>query len=212
MAGSGLSLDSPIVDVGCGQGVLLGELSRWGFSDLTGVDPHLDADRMEASGVQLQSRSLGQAERSDYSMAIFHHSLEHMDNPVEMLRLARERLAGDGARAVVALPVAQGPVWERYRDNWWAIDAPLHRFVPTVDGLRYLAAAADLELGRISPSSPAHHVIGSEMVRRRLQPNASPSSVLSQRELKLLCADAASMNTVPRCPQLSVVMKPKRAT
>ncbi len=211
LAASGLSLDSPILDIGCGHGRLLGELSRWGFSDLTGVDPFLDADQVEKSGVRLQARSLAQVERADYSVAIFHHSLEHVDNPIEMLRLARGRLAGDGSRVVVALPIAQGPVWERYRDNWWALDAPLHRFVPTVDGLRHMADAADLEFGAIHPSSPAHHVIGSEMVSRRQQPNASPNLVMGHRELKALRSYAASMNSVSRCPQLSVVMTPKRA-
>ena len=207
VAGSGLDRRAGILDVGAGSGVLLGELSRWGFSDLAGIDTFVPKNLCIGWGIFVRAMALEDVERDDYGMVIFHHSLEHMDNPVEMLQLARKRLSGEG-RVVVAVPVAQGPVWEQYRDNWTALDAPLHRFVPTVEGLRRLAERAGLQLGRQYAMSPAHHLIGSELIARGARPVDAPLSVLSARELQHLVGRAKALRTADECPQLSVVLKP----
>jgi 2-polyprenyl-3-methyl-5-hydroxy-6-metoxy-1,4-benzoquinol methylase len=36
-----LKKTSPVLDVGCGVGILLQEMNRWGFKNLTGIDPFI---------------------------------------------------------------------------------------------------------------------------------------------------------------------------
>ena len=208
-AGSGLSRRSPILDVGAGAGSLLRELHRWGFRDLSGCDPYLDADINVADGVVVQAVELADLRRRDFGAIVFHHSLEHTDNPVAMLCAARQLLVGVGSRVVVAVPVAQGPVWEEYRDNWMALDAPLHRFVPTLAGLTHLADRAGFDVGRVCPSCPPYHLVGSELVARRVPPTQDASTVLSSQERVALQRRAHRLRTVERSPQVSMVLTPR---
>lgn len=207
-AGSGLARDAAVLDVGSGGGALLLELRRWGFTELVGADPYLSGAIDLAPGVQLLPCWLEDVARADFQVVIFHHSLEHVDDPARTLRLAGERLAGPGARVVVALPVAHGPVWTEYRDNWVGLDAPVHRFVPTFEGLRRLAARVGMQTGRMCPTSMPYHLIGSELVARRVSPLAPAASTLSPREIRHLASRAARLATLKRCPQVSVVLTP----
>lgn len=207
-AGSGLGRDAAILDVGSGSGALLLGLRRWGFTDLVGADPYLTGSTSAAPGIDLLPCRLEEVTRDDFQVVIFHHSLEHVDDPVCMLQLARDRLAGAGARIIVALPVAQGPVWEEYRDNWVGLDPPVHRFVPTFEGLRRLAARAGMQTGRMCATSPPYHVISSELISRRADPFAHPEATISPRGLRHLSSRARRLATLARCPQVSVVLLP----
>lgn len=207
-AGSGLGRDAAILDVGCGSGALLLGLRRWGFTDLVGADPYLTGSTSAAPGVDLLPCRLEEVSRDDFQVVIFHHSLEHVDDPVRMLQLARDRLAGAEVRIVVALPVAQGPVWEEYRDNWVGLDPPVHRFVPTIEGLRRLAARVGMRTGRMCATSPPYHVVSSELISRRADPFAHPEATIPPRALRHLASRARRLATLARCPQISVVLLP----
>ena len=208
-AGSGLSLRTPILDLGAGSGDRLLELRRWGFSDLTGCDPSLVADSTPAPGVRLLAKPMDAVERTGFGAIIFHHSLEHADDPLERLVVARERLGGAGSRVVVALPVAQGRVWEEYRDNWVALDAPLHRWIPTMRGLRLLSARAGFDVGRATGTCTESHLVSSELVARRIPLSVDPRSVLSAGELRDLHGRTRSLRHPDNAPQVSIVLTPR---
>ncbi len=131
-----LTARSPILDVGCGNGALLFHLRSFGFENLVGVDPFLQSAHV-GRGLRLERLHLDQVS-GRFKVIIFNHSLEHVDDPGELLESARSRLERDGA-IVVQLPIVGGAAWRRYRDNLVSLDAPLHRFIPTPEGVTQLA-------------------------------------------------------------------------
>jgi len=132
----GLTRSSAIVDVGCGSGALLRDLRAAGYTHLTGIDPFLEKD-MEADGVQIRKLALHEFTR-EVDVFMFHHSLEHMENPRETFRFCRSRLR-DGGKLLVRIPVAGSWACREYREHWVQLDAPRHLAIPSVAGMRTLA-------------------------------------------------------------------------
>ncbi len=138
-----IGLGSAILDVGCGAGVLLRRFRRWGYRNLTGIDPFM-ANELDEPGLQLRQLELS-ALNGHYDLVMLHHVLEHLPDPVTSLRAAAARLAPRG-RLLVRLPLAAGPLPREYGANWFNLDAPRHLVIPSREGLRHCFAAAGLRL------------------------------------------------------------------
>lgn len=136
---SGIGIDASILDVGCGQGLLLKLLDSLGFRSLTGVDPFLK-DGFEASpgkGIRILKQELSGVDRL-FDLVMLHHSLEHMVDPVEVMRQCRRVLAPGGV-LIIRVPVAGSQAWKQYGANWVQLDAPRHLFIPSAKGMKMLA-------------------------------------------------------------------------
>lgn len=178
--GYGIEKSSLIVDVGSGSGALLQHLARFGFSRLVGIDPYL-TKLDPPPGIRLVRAQLGECSSVELADAvIFNHSLEHLDDPSGAIASAAAILHRRGP-IVVILPIAGGAAWRRYRDMWIALDAPLHRFIPTTNGLHALARRAGLSVRRMSGRTTAWNYLASEAVRRGGDPTA-PWDSLSDLE------------------------------
>lgn len=208
LAGSGLKRNARVLDVGAGNGALLAELERWGFRHLDGIDPYLPAVVRVGDRVRVAIGELVDVEQQ-YDLILFHHSLEHVDDPCRLLRLAVERLSGSQGRIAISLPLAEGSVWEEYRDNWAALDAPIHRVVPTMEGIRVLADRVGLQVVSSRRSCPEYHVVSSQLVSRRIPLSNSPASVLSAGELSFLRDKASAAHRTGNGPQVSVTLTAK---
>lgn len=163
--------DSSILDIGCGNGRLLGELRDNGFSNLHGADPFIAADIHE-SGLSIIKASIEQVQ-GHYDLVMLHHSLEHTPNPREVLRNARS-LLNHGGTVLVRIPIAGSYAWRTYRENWVQIDAPRHLFLPTEDSMIALAAQAGLRCTSVVFDAGRLMLLGSEVYARGLplyQPN-----------------------------------------
>jgi len=158
----GLRLDTPVLDVGCGAGTHLRAMARFGFSRLAGIDAYVPGDCEAAPGVPIRRGVLDDEQRR-HGLVMFHHSLEHMADPVGALRSARERLLPGGS-VLVRIPVL-GAAWREYRADWVQLDAPRHLFLFGVDGFRRAARAAGLEAVSVRWDSNAFQFWGSEQYR-----------------------------------------------
>lgn len=172
-----VSRSSPILDIGCGSGALLVHLSRFGFANLHGIDPYLDGVSAEIGPVRLARRGL-EAECGRYNAIIFNHSLEHVDDPLEQLIMAKQRLERNGV-IIVDLPIVGGRAWHRFRENWAGLDAPLHRFVPSPAGLAALAGRAGLKVVRWRGTTAQYFYTNSMLI----QVGASPRRESATTEL-----------------------------
>ena len=136
---SGCSSNSAIADVGCGAGGLLRRMQRHGFTHLTGVDPYATLDVSEP-GFQLR-----QAELKDvggpFDLLMLHHVLEHFEDPFSALVEAKKHLSASGA-VLVRIPLAASDSFRTYRHHWYNLDPPRHITVPSMEGMRRLAARA----------------------------------------------------------------------
>lgn len=143
-----------LLDVGAGSGDLGGVLAERGWN-VTGVEPSEAACELaRARGVDARAGTLATVELEDgaYDAAVFHHSLEHVPDPVAALRRVAELLRGGGAVAI-AVPNFDSPQRRRLAADWWALDLPRHRFHFTPEALRGGLERAGLEPGWLRPTA-----------------------------------------------------------
>jgi len=194
-----LTLDSRIVDIGCGTGGLLLRLQREGFRSLLGADPFIEADIDYGNGVRVLKRGLKELE-GEFDFAMLHHSFEHMPDPAAALQALRAKLA-PGGTLLIRIPVADCYARRRYGTNWLAWDAPRHLYLHTVTSIALLASAAGLAVSEVVYDSSGEQFSSSELYLRgvpfvkhsRYRPGHGPEA-FSQAEWDEFQRRAAELN------------------
>lgn len=156
--------DARILDVGCGGGALLERLAYVGFTRLSGADPFIAADGATARGIRLMKRYLNEVD-GEFDLIMFNHSLEHIPDPVETLKMACERLAPGGI-CLARVPTTSSEAWDIYRSDWVQADAPRHMVIPSREGMSLAAEKAGLRVEKTIDDSTLGQFMGSEAYRR----------------------------------------------
>ena len=93
-----VSRDAPILDIGCGTGAWLSRLAGLGFTGLQGTD--LDTEQFGLSGIPVHRNDLDSAtwsvDAGRFELATAIEVIEHLQNPGNFLRNARQCLAPRG--------------------------------------------------------------------------------------------------------------------
>ena len=153
-AAGGRGAPPALLDVGAGSGDL-GELLRGRGWSVVCLEPSgaacelalergLDARRGTLDSVELPEAS--------FDAVVFHHSLEHVPDPVADLRRARGLLRPGGAVAI-AVPNFDSAQRRRLGADWWALDLPRHRFHFGERSLRAALRAGGLEPEWLRPTA-----------------------------------------------------------
>jgi SAM-dependent methyltransferase len=159
-----LERDARILDMGCGDGVLLDRLARVGFNNLFGADPFIAADRETRRGVPLMKRYLSEV-TGEFDLIMFNHSLEHVPDPIGTLKTAYERLAAGGI-CLARVPTTSSEAWTTYGADWVQIDAPRHMVIPSRHGMALAADKAGLRVDKTFDDSTLGQFFGSEAYQR----------------------------------------------
>lgn len=133
-----------ILDVGCGASPYrLAAFRRCGFAGVEGIDPFLPSDT-EYMGIPVYRRTVSQMD-GVYGLVMFHHSLEHVPDPLEALRDAA-RLLRPGGCCLVRIPVMGTYFWNTFGVDWAELDAPRHLYLMARTTVDFLAQAAGFRL------------------------------------------------------------------
>jgi SAM-dependent methyltransferase len=130
---------SRLLDFGCGSGTFLAEMHRQGWH-VIGVDSSAAAiERVRAElGLPALVGTLPHPELKDSSFDVITmwHSLEHVHEPLEVLRKAHRLLVSRG-RLVVAVPSIASLAFRWFGAAWYGLDLPRHltHFTPKTLGL-----------------------------------------------------------------------------
>jgi SAM-dependent methyltransferase len=159
---AGVKPGDAILEVGCGQGAFLVDLSAEGFRRLTGVDPFVERDLEYPGGVRVLKRRLDEVE-GRFDFAMIHHAFEHVPDPLGALTDFR-RLMAPGRFLLVRIPVASA-AWEEYGVDWVQLDAPRHLHLHTEKSMALLAAQAGFQIRDVAYDSGDFQFWGSEQYR-----------------------------------------------
>jgi 2-polyprenyl-3-methyl-5-hydroxy-6-metoxy-1,4-benzoquinol methylase len=117
-----------LLDFGCGGGSFLKRMADLGW-DVTGVDTSAAAVQAVTAefGLKAVAGSLPHPDLrpSSFEVVTMWHSLEHVHDPLAVLREAYHLLI-PGGRLVVACPNIDSWAFRRYAESWFGLDLPRH--------------------------------------------------------------------------------------
>jgi SAM-dependent methyltransferase len=153
---------SSILDVGCGAGKLLYNLSNLGYKNLNGVDPFISNDIFD-SRLKIRKNSVFQVE-NNFDLIMFNHSLEHVPDPTAIFTHL-SRIMKSGSYLLVRIPVVDSSAWEEYKEDWVQIDAPRHIFIPSKKSMKVLSDLGGFTLIKTIYDSDELQYMGSEQYK-----------------------------------------------
>ena len=158
-----LSRKSKIADIGCGNGQLLAELSYCGFISLHGYDPYIAAS-FDTNKFSIRKRDFFDVDET-YDLVMFHHSFEHLPDPVKVFEKLVDIL-NPGGQVLIRVPVTDGKVWKDEKEYWFQLDAPRHLFIPGTKTMQILGESFDLKLFNTSFDSMDSQFWGTELYKK----------------------------------------------
>jgi len=144
-----ISKKSRILDIGCGSGGFLFELSKLGFTNCTGVDPHLPSDKIFNNRLYILSCNVASLNPDNkYDIITLHHSLEHIHN-VESIITSIDQLLSPNGICIIRLPNIESYSFQEFKENWEGIHPPFHLFLPSKAGMQSLLKNQNLKIVEI---------------------------------------------------------------
>ena len=178
-----INKDSTILDVGCGIGEhYLYPLKEMGFANVMGIDPFIEKPIEYSNGLTVKKQKLVEINQH-WDLIMFHHSYEHVPNPLEVLQKVSSILQLEGI-CIIRIPVADSYAWEHYGINWVQLDAPRHLFLHTVKSIKILAEKSNLNLIKVTHDSSSFQFLGSELYLKDIPLVDKKKPPLLQRKLE----------------------------
>lgn len=148
-----------MLDVGTGNGSLLLNFFKIGFTNLTGIDPFIEKDR-QYGAINIYKKSVFEIQ-GQYDLIMLHHAFEHMDEPLKVLQQLYQ-LVKKGSCVLIRTPVMGMYSWEKYGVNWMDLDAPRHIIIHSLQSMQLLATQAGFELRKVEFDGNYMSLIGSD--------------------------------------------------
>lgn len=112
-----------ILDYGCGSGKLVAKLNNFGYSAI-GYEPSLGARKIaERQQIPVYGKIITSPKSLDLIM--FWHSLEHTENPDEVIKKVKPLLKNKG-KLLIAVPNIDTWEFKIAKDKWFHYSFPLH--------------------------------------------------------------------------------------
>lgn len=169
-----ISKEDEILDIGCGEGELIMALNKLGYKYVSGLDPFINKDIYKKNLVIHKKFTNELPIDKKYDFIMMHHSLEHMESPLEELQNLYKILNEDG-KLLIRIPVADSHAFEIYKENWYQLDAPRHVFLHTNKSMSMLASKSGFNINKIINDSLISQFIVSEQYKNGIALN-SPDS------------------------------------
>jgi SAM-dependent methyltransferase len=202
--GLGVTRSTRVLDVGCGDGMVVRDLAALGFTSVLGIDPFASTSVALASGARIE-RAYVREITGEFDVVMMNHSFEHVPNPLETLRAIAARMHPQ-AWCIIRIPTVSSWAWEHYRENWVQLDAPRHFFLHSLESIALVAASAGLKVVRTDFDATEFQFMGSEQyVRGRTLQNLD--AAFSSAEVRAYRAKANELNAERRGDQIVCYMQ-----
>lgn len=206
-----VSATSKILDVGCGNGTVLHRLKEGGYKNISGIDPYISQDILYKNGLRIAKKNISELEEK-FDLITFHHSFEHVVDPVKTLQDAKQCLT-PGGKILLRVPTVSSEAWDLYHTDWFQLDAPRHLYLFSRDSIKLLAAKSDLKFVGTYDDSSAGQFLASEQYRQGIALNAENSyltspkkSIFTSEQIEAFRLKAQAVNKAGRGDQIVVVL------
>ena len=150
-----------ILDVGCGRAHhFLYPLAVLGFDQIAGCDPYIPEQINYDNGLIVHKKEIFEMQ-GQWDLITYHHSFEHVPDPLEHLKKVRSLLAEDGV-CIIRIPTVSSWAWEHYGVSWVQMDAPRHFYLHSKESMDHLAGSAGMEVFDVLYDSTHFQFSGSE--------------------------------------------------
>lgn len=163
-AGMKIPFDAKIMDVGTGKGQNLLSLHRYGFSNLSGIDPFIERDIEYPQGIKVNKTDIYGIDET-YDLVMLNHVLEHMDEQKKVVQKLSE-LINDEGLVLIRIPVNDCYSCRKYGIHWVAYDAPRHFYIHSAHSLIKLFRDHGFDLVKLSYDSSEYQFWASEQYQR----------------------------------------------
>lgn len=183
---AGIQYQDAILDVGTGNGSLLLDLFKIGFTNLTGIDPFINSDK-QYGGIRIFKKSIFET-TGQYDLIMLHHAFEHMGEPLRVLEQLY-KLMKKGSCLLIRTPVMGKYSWNRYGTNWMDLDAPRHIIIHSLKSMQILAGQAGFEIRKTVFDGNYMSLIGSEQYAKNIALNDPQSYMVNKKVSNFSKAD-----------------------
>lgn len=160
-----IKFNSPILDVGCGNGDILFEFSKHGFTNLTGIDPYPQGEKSSLFQWNFEKTDMPEFNtQQKFDLIMFNHSLEHVPDHESILKKCKSLLTDKGM-VMIRIPIVN-KAFSDYRENWVQLDAPRHLLLHSLKSFRHLCDKAGYGVEKIFYDSTELQFMGSEQYKR----------------------------------------------
>lgn len=214
LSDTGVDSSSRILDIGCGNGYDVYALNEIGIKNVMGVDAFIEKDIVYANGVKIIKGQIFDV-NGEWDVVMFHHSFEHMFNPLAVLQKA-STLLFEGGSCLIRIPVVPCFAWENYGVNWVQLDAPRHFFIHSKKSMMHIAKQANFYLEKVVYDSDTLQFYGSEQYLRDIPLNSTNSysnnpktSLFTKDEIKKFAVQAQELNHLGQGDQAAFYFRKK---
>ena len=159
-----VTLDSKILDVGCGAAHLLHSMKEAGFNNVLGIDPFNKDEINYDNGLNIKKKSIHDLavkdKQGDWDLIMFNHSFEHVFDQQEVLEKTYQLLK-PGGTCMIRIPTVTSWAWRSYGIDWVQLDAPRHFFLHSIKSMQLLAEQTGFTLDDVVYDSFAFQSWGS---------------------------------------------------
>lgn len=174
-----INFETRVLDVGCGAGKLLYSIYEAGIKNCLGIDPFNAGDVRYSNGLEIKKRKIYDV-GGMWDIVMFHHSFEHVPDPIETLQAVSKLLAPRGV-CIVRIPTTSSYVWKYYRENWVQLDAPRHFYLHSIKSMKAVADRAQLRLRDLVYDSTSFQFWGSEQYLNNIPLQHDDSYAINRR-------------------------------
>ena len=136
-----------LLDVGCGNGEFIARMRLLGWR-VSGVDPDPTAVACGRSqGLEIFTGTIADVpEVAQYDVVALNHVIEHVVDPVNLLRECRTRLRPHGGRLIITTPNLGSLGHRWFKKHWRGLEVPRHFTIFSPRGLRNCIQQAGLSV------------------------------------------------------------------
>ena len=153
-----------ILDVGCGDGMLLHIMRDNGFKDLTGADPFIE-EEIHDGNISILKKDLSEIDRK-FDVVMLHHSLEHVFDQNTLAQSIHNVLKDDGF-AIIRLPLFSDFMYQKFGKYVHSLDPPRHLCMHTLESISHLFDGANLHAVEIYQDPYLEGFLASERIKAK---------------------------------------------